>query len=315
MERRYTCRERRSTQLHATSVGPRDGDDYRNAPAGNAVNDSGSPALPGNLMNCRLCLLTMRRSLLASAVPGRAWDRGIGKTRAKILHGVARPGFNLFCGGHTFLADGRLFSVGGHILDSVGEKRAAIYNPEANTWTEATRTNKGRWYPTLITLADGGVLVISGSFTGGAGGVNTNQQVWKDGFWRSSGDHLTIPLYPRMHLTSDGRVAHYRFEPKRELIARGSASPYPTHGLGHGRIVTLHLAHTEASRSRNSELLAFGGERRALASSVRYVGRFPRRRKTHIANLRWSAMRPRAAAMRARVNLYRASGPERHPDF
>ncbi len=145
----------------------------------------------------------------------RAWDRGIGKTRAKILHGVARPGFNLFCGGHTFLADGLLFAVGVHILDSVGEKRAAIYDPEANTLTEAAPTNKGRWYPTLITLADGGVLVISGSFTGGAGGVNTNQQVWKDGFWRSSGDHLTIPLYPRMHLAPDGRMAHYRFEPKR----------------------------------------------------------------------------------------------------
>ena len=40
-------------------------------------------------MNCRLCLLIVRRSLLTSAVPGKAWDRGVGKTWAEIAHDVA----------------------------------------------------------------------------------------------------------------------------------------------------------------------------------------------------------------------------------
>ena len=59
----------------------------------NAVNDSGSPALAGNLMNCRLCPRIMMRSLLASAVPGRAWDRGVEKTWAEILHGIVSQGY------------------------------------------------------------------------------------------------------------------------------------------------------------------------------------------------------------------------------
>ena len=42
---------------------------------GNAVNDSGSQALPGNPMNYRLRLLGSRRSLGCSAFPGRAWER------------------------------------------------------------------------------------------------------------------------------------------------------------------------------------------------------------------------------------------------
>src|SRR5262245_53117423 len=50
---------------------------------------------------------------------------------------TAKPGFNLFCSGHTFLADGRLFVVGGHIADAQGEDKTAIYDPFANTWTRS----------------------------------------------------------------------------------------------------------------------------------------------------------------------------------
>ena len=117
---------------------------------------------------------------------------------------------NLFCSGHTFLADGRLLVVGGHLADSDGLNQACIYDATANTWTATAIMNDGRWYPTATTLPDGRVLVLSGSFLqDGQTPNNVIPQVWHDGTWTSSAtfpDNATFELYPRVHVTSDGTV-------------------------------------------------------------------------------------------------------------
>ena len=112
---------------------------------------------------------------------------------------------NLFCSGHTFLPDGRLFVVGGHIADSVGEDHATIYDPATNTWASNPKlTNGGRWYPTAITLSDGTVLVSFGSIS--LNQLNETQQVWKDGVFQTIVDFVNPPLFPRLHVAPDGRV-------------------------------------------------------------------------------------------------------------
>src|SRR4030095_1299853 len=50
---------------------------------------------------------------------------------------LTKQGYDLFCGAHCFLADGRLFVAGGHIQNGVGIPKANIYNPFANTWAAA----------------------------------------------------------------------------------------------------------------------------------------------------------------------------------
>ena len=70
----------------------------------------------------------------------------------------------LFCSGHTFLADGRLLVAGGH--DEVngngwGLTQASIF--DGTSWVATGRMNFGRWYPTLISLANGDVVALSGS--------------------------------------------------------------------------------------------------------------------------------------------------------
>src|SRR5207237_608598 len=105
---------------------------------------------------------------------------------------------------HTFLADGRLLVVGGHISDGHGEPRAAIYDPDQNSWTNIDNMNRGRWYPTAVTLPDGSVLVSSGSDE--HGDVITMIQVGKDGHWRNIVEHKDIALYPRLHVAPDGRA-------------------------------------------------------------------------------------------------------------
>jgi hypothetical protein len=116
---------------------------------------------------------------------------------------------NLFCSGHATLPDGRLLVAGGHLADGSGLTQTCLYDPSANTWKSSALMRHGRWYPTLTTLPDGSVLIVSGSY--GPKGTtlnNTVPEVWKDG---SVVEMAASPagawdLYPRMHVTSGGKV-------------------------------------------------------------------------------------------------------------
>lgn len=125
--------------------------------------------------------------------------------------------YNLFCSGHTFLADGRLLVVGGHISDNHGEPHAVIYDlnkPVKDRWTPIEDMPKGphmegggRWYPTAVTLPDGSVLVSSGSNeTGDNNQVQIIRKIGANEKWRSIVGFVGLPLYPRMHVAQDGRV-------------------------------------------------------------------------------------------------------------
>ena len=117
---------------------------------------------------------------------------------------------NLFCSGHTFLPDGRLFVAGGHLADGAGVNQTTVYDPVAGTWTPGAPMNAGRWYPTVTRLPDGSVLVLSGSFAGPGGGSvpNTVPQVWRAGTLSSLAGNPQGPLdlYPRVHVRSNGQV-------------------------------------------------------------------------------------------------------------
>ena len=58
---------------------------------------------------------------------------------------TAAAPYELFCAGHTSLADGRVFIAGGHIADYTGFSHAPIYDPSANTFTPVSDMNQGRW--------------------------------------------------------------------------------------------------------------------------------------------------------------------------
>jgi galactose oxidase len=139
------------------------------------------------------------------------WDPGTGQVtntpQPTLADGTTT--INLFCSGHTFLPDGRLMVVGGHLLDSQGLNQACLYDPVANTWTPTAVMNNGRWYPTATTLADGSLLVTSGSFLqNGKTPNNPIPQVWNNGAWtclKGLPDGV-FPLFPRMHVTSSGKV-------------------------------------------------------------------------------------------------------------
>ena len=121
---------------------------------------------------------------------------------------VPRVSYDLFCSGHSFLADGRLLVSGGHIADYVGESHASVYDPVANSWISLPDMNAGRWYPTNTTLSNGDVLVVSGDMNGNPS-RDTLPQVWEaaSGGWRNLSSALqTLPLYPFMFVAPKGEV-------------------------------------------------------------------------------------------------------------
>jgi hypothetical protein len=125
--------------------------------------------------------------------------------------GDGKTKVNMFCSGHTFLPDGRLLDVGGHLFDGEGIQQSNVYDPVANTWTPGSLMNDGRWYPTATSLPDGDVLVLSGAVAE-EHSMNAIPQVWRHGTWINingpGGLALeqiqSLELYPRIHVLSSG---------------------------------------------------------------------------------------------------------------
>jgi hypothetical protein len=116
--------------------------------------------------------------------------------------------YELFCSGHTSLADGRIFIAGGHIADFTGFNHALIYDPASDSFTPTPDMNQGRWYPTTTVLPNGDVLVTSGDINSN---TNTNPlpQVFQmsSGTWRNlSSAQLVLPLYPMMFVAPNGKI-------------------------------------------------------------------------------------------------------------
>ena len=75
---------------------------------------------------------------------------------------------DFFCGGDTFLADGRVLSAGGttsfqgNSLGLPGRREVLSFDPHAQQWSPRAPMAHGRWYPTLVILGDGRILATNG---------------------------------------------------------------------------------------------------------------------------------------------------------
>jgi len=144
------------------------------------------------------------------------WDP-TSNTYAKVVTPV-----DLFCGGHAFLPDGRLLIAGGTRKYEVlankspdgtkhefsGLPDAVIFDPVTQTYEKVASMSRSRWYPTLLTLASGKVLALSG--------LDENGNLvsgWTEMFdpanntWTDRADLRRVwPTYPAMTLTADGKL-------------------------------------------------------------------------------------------------------------
>lgn len=152
-----------------------------------------------------------------------------------IVTSIASPTTDVFCSGHAFLADGQLLVSGGteqwgtevgddpnhpHGLNFGGLKASWIYRPRAGAWRRVAdmrfepgrNTGGGRWYPTLLTLANGEVLAVSGHPSrSDSRHENTTPERYSPGAnsWSlltAQAVDLSMAYYPRLYLLPNGLV-------------------------------------------------------------------------------------------------------------
>jgi YVTN family beta-propeller protein len=84
---------------------------------------------------------------------------------------IAETGHDMFCPGTAFLPDGRLLINGG--IDSY---RTTLYDPATGAFVPAGSMNINRSYNASVTLGDGSVFTLGGSWGDGAG--DKHGEVW-----------------------------------------------------------------------------------------------------------------------------------------
>ncbi|KAI1734497.1 hypothetical protein F4680DRAFT_340707 [Xylaria scruposa] len=80
---------------------------------------------------------------------------------------VTETHHDMFCPGISLDADGRITVTGGN--DS---KNTSTYNPANSVWTSAAQMVIPRGYQASVTVGDGRIFTIGGSWSGGQGGKN-----------------------------------------------------------------------------------------------------------------------------------------------
>jgi hypothetical protein len=118
--------------------------------------------------------------------------------------------YNVFCSGHSALADGRILVVGGHDNGGgiLGSNRAAIFNPLSESWTPVPSMAQRRWYPTATTLPDGRVLVTSGATTcfDCIADIPEIYDPRTNSWTQLTSARLAFPYYPFIFVLPDGRI-------------------------------------------------------------------------------------------------------------
>jgi hypothetical protein len=151
---------------------------------------------------------------------------------------------NMFCSGHSFLYDGRLLVIGGHLgRDGWGEPHTDLFDYRGTyTWSAGDDMYEGRWYPSGCQLANGDVLAISGTLDTLATS-SAIPEVWSPthaGGWRQLTNAVRVlPYYPFTFLAPDGRVF---------CAGPGQDTNYlDCDGLGAWQFVANHLSNYQRS--------------------------------------------------------------------
>lgn len=89
---------------------------------------------------------------------------------------------DLFCAGHLHTPDGNVLFFSGNRMNYpgmlfTGSKFANIYDWRAKKWREPQAIQDGHWYPTLVELADGQIVAISGLRYMNQGANNNNSPI------------------------------------------------------------------------------------------------------------------------------------------
>lgn len=137
---------------------------------------------------------------------------------------------DLFCSGHSSLADGRTIVIGGHNVFLDGHDGVHLYDPDTQLWTAGGSMSQRRWYPNTVALPDGRVMTVGGHIDPGRGasGGNPAQSLKpalipeiydpvQDAWTRLEKAPQSLPSYPFLFVLPDGRVLQAKTTTTRTL--------------------------------------------------------------------------------------------------
>lgn len=121
---------------------------------------------------------------------------------------------NVFCSGHSFLADGRVLVTGGTSARRRGIRTVFTFDPWTETWTRHPDMRKGRWYPSQVLLPDGRTVILDGLTEDGPGSSNPDIELFSAETGSTtllsvrgeSGQPPMGGLYPHLFVMPSGRT-------------------------------------------------------------------------------------------------------------
>ena len=180
-----------------------------------------------------------------AGVPGRPGDGLVGSTWGSLGGPPHDPtsspddpqanDTDLFCSDVTHLPDGRLLVAGGTdyynepdvmqkdrddpadvgLVELEGLRMARVFDPRTASFSATAPMKYGRWYPTVVSLPDGNILVASGvsrlaKNTQGSQVRRTETYDPQTNYWTENdtgpASENSLPLYPRLWLAPSGKV-------------------------------------------------------------------------------------------------------------
>ncbi|MBD2775590.1 galactose oxidase-like domain-containing protein [Iningainema tapete] len=146
---------------------------------------------------------------IANAPLGAAlWDVSNGTfSRPRIpLDSTGEP-IDVFCAGQAFRPNGRLLVAGGTVQYDpfFGETATFVFAPTSETWIQVASMNRGRWYPTLVTLGSGRIFALSGLDQ--SSNLDRNPEIFTGDDWSIFSQSTSpIALYAHLFLLNNGRL-------------------------------------------------------------------------------------------------------------
>ena len=150
-------------------------------------------------------------------------ESGGGKTQTAILdletgevsaRLITDTGHEMFCSGLALLPDGRLLVVGGSDSGAT-----SLYDPATDSWTAGPRLNIPRGYESAVTLSDGRVFTLGGSWSGGIGGKDA-EVFTPDGTWQR------LPGITAQSILTDDKDGVYRADNHGWFFAVGGGEVF-----------------------------------------------------------------------------------------
>ncbi len=185
------------------------------------VADSGSRSIHAALLRTGKVLLMAGSGNDKNNFDAKRFETILWDPTANSFQKIYTP-WDVFCAGHAFLPNGDLLIAGGTKAYEVlaqdapdgkkkeyeGLKDSYLFDPISQRYVKTGFLQHARWYPTLVTLANGAVVAVSGlNENGDIDPGNTESFDIANSAWIEHPElRKEFPTYPSLLLAADGRL-------------------------------------------------------------------------------------------------------------